>query len=652
MNRDEFDTLVKRLEAFAEDRPCAYFARVVLLAALGYFVWWIVLGGLLAILVFLGWLTVRFPHQVDLKLIIFGGLAVMFFMATILRSIRVRIDPPGGFEVHRSQSPQLFALLDEVSQKLACARFHHVLLTSDYNAMVVQVPRLGVLGWQRNFLILGLPLLQGLSPEQLRAVVAHEFAHLSGNHTRFGCWIYRVRRSWEQVLNRMLAEQHPGAGFLFKFFRWYAPYFNAYTFVLARANEYEADSWAARLTGSEIAGQALCQVQIHNRLLEESFWPETMRLAVKQEQPEIGAFHRLRERLQAGLEPHSARKWLRQSLAAETNNADTHPCLRDRLQALGWSLGASAPASASASACAAADDSLQPPPLSRDRGDALLGETLPACVRALEIRWENAIKTQWRQRYLRAQKGRQRLEELQNYESARSLMADEYYKRATITMNLKGEAAAIPLLHRVLELAPGHAQANFLLGRTLIRDDNAAGIEPLEKAIAQDPDAVMVGLDLLYGYYGRMGRLPQLRELEKRCDENQDTLRFARAERDQIHLSDTFLPHALSTLQMEEILKQLRDYSEIQRAYLVRKELSFFPQKPLYVLVVETNGAGLTSGFSAEDQSLINRLAENLRLPGQTLIFMPTGRMETVGRIIRSAAWTRVYEKASRKNAA
>ena len=70
------------------------------------------------------------------------------------------------------------------------------------------------------------------------------------------------------------------------------------------------------------------------------------------------------------------------------------------------------------------------------------------------------------------------------------------------------------------------------------------------------------------------------------------------------------------------------------------------------MLVVETNGAGLTSGFSAEDQSLINRLAENLRLPGQTLIFMPTGRMETVGRIIRSEAWTRIYEKASRKNAA
>jgi len=638
VNRDQFDRLVKRLESSAQRRPRAYFARVVLLAALGYVFWFVVLGGLLAILGGMSWLAVKYPQAVHFKLILIIGLVVLIFFFTILRSIHVRIDPPEGFEIHRSQSPQLFILLDEVSKKLDCARFHHVLLTGDYNAMVFQVPRLGVLGWQRNFLIIGLPLLQGLSAEQFRAVVAHEFAHLSGNHSRFGCWIYRVRRSWEQVLNRMLAQQQAGAGFLLKFFQWYAPYFKAYTFVLARANEYEADRWSAQLTGPEIAAQALCHVQVHSRLLEESFWPETMRLACAQAQPEVGAFHRMGERLKSPMDPHSAQKWLRQAMAAETSTADTHPCLRDRLQALEY--------------CAPGTGSdLQPPPLALERADTLLGETLAACIRALEIRWENAVKTQWRQRYLRAEKDRERLRELQGHEAGRPLTADEHYERAAVTLEQEGDAAALPLLQRVLALAPGHAQANFLLGRALIEDDDKAGIDALEKAMAQDPDFVTIGLDLLYRYYRRIGQPDQMRVLEKRYDESQDTLRFARAERDHILINDTFLPHNLSTSQVEDIQKQLTEYAEISRAYLVRKEVSFYPQKPLFVLVVEST-LGSFDGSYAEDQNLISRLAEQLRLPGQTIIFVPSGNMETIGRLIRSQPWTRFYEKPARKTAA
>lgn len=57
----------------------------------------------------------------------------------------------------------------------------------------MQHARLGVLGWHVNYLILGLPLMQAVSPEQFRAIVAHELGHLSRNHSRFAGWIYRVR---------------------------------------------------------------------------------------------------------------------------------------------------------------------------------------------------------------------------------------------------------------------------------------------------------------------------------------------------------------------------------------------------------------------------------------------------------------------------
>ena len=131
-------------------------------------------------------------------------------------------------------APKLFELIDEVCSQVDGPRLHNVLLTEDFNAGIVQTPRLGPFGWQRNHLLIGLPLLQALSPAEFRAVLGHEYGHLSGNHGRFSGWIYRVRQTWTQLLTT-LHEQRRHFSFIFEWFLdWYAPFFNAYSFVLAR----------------------------------------------------------------------------------------------------------------------------------------------------------------------------------------------------------------------------------------------------------------------------------------------------------------------------------------------------------------------------------------------------------------------------------
>jgi hypothetical protein len=42
---------------------------------------------------------------------------------------------------------------------LKTASIHEVLVTPEFNASIAQVPRLGVFGWHRNYLRIGLPLM-------------------------------------------------------------------------------------------------------------------------------------------------------------------------------------------------------------------------------------------------------------------------------------------------------------------------------------------------------------------------------------------------------------------------------------------------------------------------------------------------------------
>jgi len=55
----------------------------------------------------------------------------------------------------------------------------------------------------------------------------------------------------------MQQEKKRGSEIFEVFFDWYAPYFGAYSFVLARAREYEADRCSVEVVGKANAARAL-----------------------------------------------------------------------------------------------------------------------------------------------------------------------------------------------------------------------------------------------------------------------------------------------------------------------------------------------------------------------------------------------------------
>jgi Zn-dependent protease with chaperone function len=75
--------------------------------------------------------------------------------------------------------------IDEICAQLHTPPVHHVVLEDNLNAGMLQFPRLGVLGWEQNYLFIGLPLMQVNSVDQLRSVLAHEIAHLGWQSLSF-----------------------------------------------------------------------------------------------------------------------------------------------------------------------------------------------------------------------------------------------------------------------------------------------------------------------------------------------------------------------------------------------------------------------------------------------------------------------------------
>ena len=202
---------IRPLEDFAAANPGGYRFRVALLASLGYvylLVLVVLLLGIVAFVLYYARLNAAVIKILWIPLVLVG---------LVLRALWVTIPEPDGKKLEQNEAPELFELIREISTALNGPKAHHVLVSDEFNASIVQIPQFGMFGWLRNYLVVGLPLMRALSPEEFRSVLAHEFGHLSGKHGSFSGWIYRVRQTWIQILTRV-HEERSYASFMFERF--------------------------------------------------------------------------------------------------------------------------------------------------------------------------------------------------------------------------------------------------------------------------------------------------------------------------------------------------------------------------------------------------------------------------------------------------
>lgn len=193
MSGEEFETLGGRFDQSAKrkrPRPHAGAAHGVLgNAYLG------VMLVLIALLVVGAAISEVWLEAAGVKI----ALLMVFSLWLVLKARRVRRALPEGSEITARDVPELFGMIGDLGRALRSPRFHRALVTDEFNAAVVQAPRLGLFGQYRDYLLIGLPLANALNVEQFKAVLAHEFSHLS------------EERLWKHVARR--ADAMPRAGF-------------------------------------------------------------------------------------------------------------------------------------------------------------------------------------------------------------------------------------------------------------------------------------------------------------------------------------------------------------------------------------------------------------------------------------------------------
>lgn len=158
---------------------------------------------------------------------------------------------PGGLVLTEEDQPGLWAEVRQLATTTGTRAPDEIRLVTEANAAVSEETSLLGLRPGSRCLVLGVPLVQGLSRNQLHAVLAHELGHHSTARTRLGALIHRSRLAIAEVAadaSNPLVKRPV---------RTYARLFFALTQPLARAHEIDADLLSAQVSGPRTAAITL-----------------------------------------------------------------------------------------------------------------------------------------------------------------------------------------------------------------------------------------------------------------------------------------------------------------------------------------------------------------------------------------------------------
>lgn len=610
-SEDDFISLVKKAEEDADKKPKLYVAKLALFAVLGYVVIFLVLtallglaGGLIATAFFS---TGLFILLLKKKLLF----AVLIGIWVLAKALWVRFPQPQGQVLQRRDYPELFREIDTLRKQLKTLKIHEVLLDREFNAAVVQYPRLGVLGWHKNYLILGYQLLLALSPEEMRSVIAHELGHLSGNHSRFSGWIYRIRLVWLRVMTTFDQVDSWGTGLMRKFFAWYSPQFEAYSFALARRNEFEADAVSAKLTSSRIAADALVNVHVTAPYLSESYWDNYYLQADRYPRPQNAPFEGLSSFLSdAPLGEDQAIARVKQEMDIETHYADTHPSLKDRIQALGMV-------------------HRLPERKGISAAEAWLGEGNKQIMESFDKIWLEENSEPWQERYEYVRDAKDQLQRFSHTEPS-ELTDEELWNYACWTNEFKSREDALPLFETYQTRYPQSPDPAYFIGLIQLSRGNGAGLQQLRLA-CNNPNLLEAATRSGYSYLLAEGREEEAESWYQESVEQNRIYTIAQQERDNIGMEDTLISPEIDDALLQQLITALQKRKKITKAWLAQKVVQYYPEDPVYIV------AFAAKGFSFSSENLQAEVADSLDINGLFFVVSATGEGKALAKKVRKA---------------
>jgi Zn-dependent protease with chaperone function/Flp pilus assembly protein TadD len=245
----------------------------------------------------------------------------------------------GSFGVLKTADdcPRLYGALEEVARRVDTDPVDEVYVAPGAGIGVHQEGRgpFGLLGTRRRVLTLGLSTLHFLTADELKAILAHEYAHFSHADTFWVRFIHQVTLSIGRAVDGMrrsggwVCTVNPFYWFFFLYRKAYGMLSSGFS----RSREFLADRMACTLYGSDVFAGALTKVCTDGTLFEMTVYKNIAGL-LRQKKAYVNMYKAFREYRDGQLSQNERDRLYKKLLQDEESVFASHPTFGERLRAI------------------------------------------------------------------------------------------------------------------------------------------------------------------------------------------------------------------------------------------------------------------------------------------------------------------------------
>lgn len=279
-----FKRLGRQIESLLTKYQVAYLSAVVLIAISGYLL--VLLFPLLSLM--LGYSLVN--HLIHEPVInwpmITAGFCV-FLISSLLSYSLFRAKPakPVGLNMSEKVFPEVFKLVEKMNGYFKYPRISKIIMTNHYELDIIKTPLSIFPVWSTNTLVIGLPLLLCVSPQQFECLMARRIGQFSKKHNIVTNWLYQLRASWKLFCNSYAQQKQLDSRFINWLLMVYSSLYSIASVYVVRKEELNADNYGMEVYNHKYMYEMMMADAVYRHYLENTFWPAAQKVALQNVKP-------------------------------------------------------------------------------------------------------------------------------------------------------------------------------------------------------------------------------------------------------------------------------------------------------------------------------------------------------------------------------
>lgn len=271
----------------------------------------------------------------DWPLLVSHACSLLIGAAFTYTLLTMRFAPPGRV-LTKEEAPLLFGLVERIRRDYGHPRIHHLVVDEGNDVRIMKIPRAGFPVFNTTALVIGLPMLQTVSPRHFRVLLARRIGQLPIRHNLIGVPLCHLKDVWSQYGERRRGDSLPSR-LIGHFFALYTPFYNALLRGVSRREELNADRWALHIINDQQIVEAISFHAASKDFLSTRYWPTIRRMADTEGGPSVLPYEQMTTVMRKSMTAESLEAALhRLILFSQDDVGSDIPTLGERLENLGY----------------------------------------------------------------------------------------------------------------------------------------------------------------------------------------------------------------------------------------------------------------------------------------------------------------------------